>query len=55
MHQPRYCCAVVVEHGGGGSTIAAPIVRDILTETQRLDPMGGPQLSWLAEHAPKEG
>jgi penicillin-binding protein 2 len=55
VHQPRYCCAVVVEHGGGGSTTAAPIVRDILTETQRLDPMGGPQLSWLAEPASKEG
>jgi penicillin-binding protein 2 len=55
VHQPRYCCAVVVEHGGGGSTIAAPIVRDILIETQRLDPMGGPQLSWLAERASKEG
>jgi penicillin-binding protein 2 len=55
VHQPRYCCAVVVEHGGGGSKTAAPIVRDILTETQRLDPMGGPQLSWLAERAPKEG
>jgi len=55
VHQPRYCCAVVVEHGGGGSTVAAPIVRDILIETQRLDPMGGPQLSWLAERAPKEG
>jgi hypothetical protein len=29
---------VVVEHGGGGSRTAAPIVRDILTETQRRDP-----------------
>ncbi|WP_323006083.1 penicillin-binding protein 2 [Pseudorhodobacter sp.] len=27
---PRYAAAVVVEHGGGGSTVAGPIVRDIL-------------------------
>jgi penicillin-binding protein 2 len=38
VHKPRYCCAVVVEHGGGGSTAAAPIVRDVLVETQRRDP-----------------
>lgn len=38
VHRPRYCCAVVVEHGGSGSRSAAPIVRDILIETQRRDP-----------------
>ena len=38
VHRPRYCCAVVVEHGGGGSKSAAPIVRDVLMETQRRDP-----------------
>ena len=38
VHRPRYCCAVVVEHGGSGSRAAAPIVRDILAETQRRDP-----------------
>lgn len=27
---PRYAVAVVVEHGGGGSTVAAPIARDIM-------------------------
>ena len=27
---PRYAISVVVEHGGGGSTVAAPIARDIL-------------------------
>jgi penicillin-binding protein 2 len=26
---PKYAVAVVVEHGGGGSTVAAPIARDI--------------------------
>ena len=34
VHQPRYACAVVVEHGGG-SKVAAPIARDIILEAQR--------------------
>jgi penicillin-binding protein 2 len=38
MEAPRYAVSVVVEHGGGGSTMAAPIARDILLETMRLDP-----------------
>tara|TARA_B100000686_G_C16804376_1_gene988821 strand:+ start:159 stop:2102 length:1944 start_codon:yes stop_codon:yes gene_type:complete len=35
---PRYAVAVVVEHGGAGSSVAAPMARDILTEVQRRDP-----------------
>jgi penicillin-binding protein 2 len=36
---PRFACAVIVEHGGGGSAAAAPVAKDILTETQkRLNP-----------------
>ncbi|MGH7092506.1 MAG: penicillin-binding protein 2 [Stellaceae bacterium] len=35
---PRYVCAVVVEHGGGGSSVAGPLVRDVLYEAQRRDP-----------------
>jgi penicillin-binding protein 2 len=35
---PRYACAVVVEHGIGGSRTAAPIARDLLLETQRRKP-----------------
>jgi penicillin-binding protein 2 len=35
---PRYACAVVVEHGMGGSRTAAPIARDILLHVQKLDP-----------------
>lgn len=33
---PRYAVAVVVEHGGGGSSVAAPIARDILAKAQQL-------------------
>jgi len=35
INEPRYAVAVVVEHGGGGSSVAAPIARDILLEAQR--------------------
>jgi penicillin-binding protein 2 len=38
MEAPRYAVSVVVEHGGSGSSMAAPIARDILAETMRLDP-----------------
>jgi penicillin-binding protein 2 len=42
VSQPRYVCAVVVEHGGesmgGGSAVAAPICRDLLREAQQRDP-----------------
>lgn len=27
---PRYAVSVVVEHGGGGSTVAAPVARDVM-------------------------
>jgi penicillin-binding protein 2 len=48
VHSPRYACAVVVEHGGGGSKVAAPIVRDILIETQRRGPALRPPVRLLA-------
>jgi penicillin-binding protein 2 len=35
VDQPRYACAVVVEHGMSGSATAAPICARILTEAQR--------------------
>ncbi len=38
VQAPRYACSVFVEHGGGGSTVAAPIARDILLECQKRDP-----------------
>lgn len=37
VNNPRFACAVVVEHGGGGSSVAGPMVRDILLETQKRD------------------
>jgi len=32
--EPRYAISVVVEHGGGGSSVAAPIARDIILAAQ---------------------
>jgi penicillin-binding protein 2 len=36
VDNPRYACSVVVEHGGGGSSVAGPIVRDLLQKAQEL-------------------
>ncbi|KZD09299.1 penicillin-binding protein 2 [Oceanibaculum pacificum] len=47
VDQPRYCCAIIVEHGGGGSAVAAPIARDLLIETQKRDPMRGRPIAGL--------
>jgi penicillin-binding protein 2 len=38
LHNPRYACCVVVEHGVGGSTAAAPIAKDLLYMTQKRNP-----------------
>lgn len=35
---PRYTCAVIVEHGGSGSGAAAPIAHDLLLEIQKRNP-----------------
>jgi len=37
-HEPRYSCAVVVEHGGAGSAVAGPIAREIMRATLMRDP-----------------
>jgi penicillin-binding protein 2 len=37
-HEPRYACAVIVEHGGGGSAVAGPIAREIMKATLLRDP-----------------
>ena len=36
IENPRYVCAVVIEHGGGGSKAAAPVARDLLLKTKEL-------------------
>lgn len=38
VHNPRYVCAVIVEHGGSGSGTAAPIAHDIMLEVQKRNP-----------------
>ena len=42
---PRYACAVVVEHGGSGSASAAPLARDLLLMAQQIDPAAKPLVS----------
>ena len=41
-HEPRYACAVVVEHGGAGSAVAGPIAREVMKETLLRDPSRRP-------------
>lgn len=41
-HEPRYACAVVVEHGGAGSAVAGPIAREIMKATLQRDPSQRP-------------
>jgi len=36
VDNPKYACAVVVEHGGGGASAAAPVARDVLLKAQQL-------------------
>ncbi len=45
LTNPRYACAVVVEHGVGGSKAAAPIVRDLLLMAQQRDPASKPMVA----------
>ena len=50
VDKPRYAISVVVEHGGAGSSVAAPIARDILLEAQRRDPLAadaGDRFAWV--------
>lgn len=41
-HDPRYACAVVVEHGGAGSAVAGPIAREVMRATLMRDPARRP-------------
>lgn len=38
VDNPRYACAVIVEHGQAGGKTAGPIGRDVLIETMKRDP-----------------
>lgn len=38
LEEPRYTCAVVIEHGASGAAAAAPIARDLLVEAQKRQP-----------------
>jgi penicillin-binding protein 2 len=38
VDNPRYACAVIVEHGQAGGATAGPIGRDVLIETMKRDP-----------------
>ncbi len=42
---PRYACAVVVEHGVGGSKAAAPVAHDLLLMAQQRDPGSKPMVA----------
>ncbi|MEH6404907.1 MAG: penicillin-binding protein 2 [Sneathiella sp.] len=52
---PRYAVAVIVEHGGGGSSVAAPIARDLLLEALRLDPVGNKTRQKFSANTPDDG
>jgi penicillin-binding protein 2 len=39
VENPRYACAIVVDHGGSGSKAAAPVARDILAMAIKRDPL----------------
>ena len=42
---PRYAVSAVIEHGGGGGAAAAPLVRDIMREIIKTDPLRRPAYS----------
>ncbi|OQW63138.1 MAG: hypothetical protein A4S17_07395 [Proteobacteria bacterium HN_bin10] len=41
-HEPRYACAVIVEHGGAGSAVAGPIAKEVMRATLMRDPSRRP-------------
>ena len=55
IEAPRYAVSVVVEHGGGGSSVAAPIARDIMVETLKRDPAGQAPGADVAGSQPIDG
>jgi penicillin-binding protein 2 len=51
---PRYACAVVVEHGGTGGKAAAPRAREIMRATLLKDPASMPRFSAKSQVAVAE-
>ncbi len=51
VDEPRYALAVVIDHGGSGSKKAAPIAKDIMTETLKRDPLRLSAVSPIAQSA----
>lgn len=51
---PRYACAIVVEHGGTGGVAAAPRAREIMRATLLKDPSSLPRFSASAQVATAE-
>lgn len=54
-HEPRYACAVVVEHGGAGSAVAGPIAREVMKATLQRDPSrrAPSRLAQLEQNSPR--
>lgn len=52
--EPRYACAVVVEHGGGGSAVAGPIAKEVMRATLLRDP-GRREAAKIRELEPRPG
>jgi penicillin-binding protein 2 len=50
ISNPRYVCAVVVEHGVGGSSAAAPLAKLLLEHTQARDPAKTVMLPEIVEN-----
>ncbi|MGO1118192.1 penicillin-binding protein 2 [Rhodovibrionaceae bacterium A322] len=53
VDNPRYACAVVVQHGGGSKS-AVPIARDLMLEAQRRDPAKAEALPLAARPQPAD-
>lgn len=42
---PRYALSLIIEHGGGGSSVAAPLARDIMRRTLEINPASRPPVA----------
>lgn len=53
IRDPRFVCAVVIDHGGSGSAAGGPVARDVLLKTQEL--FSGQVSSAPQDHRGKAG